>query len=143
MTAPKQHTLTWNEWVEQFRPMHNKFSKDPDNLMFETFGEEVAFVTKFADQNKVWTYLDTDGGSVTVEGMHYVNRIGYYVTEVPYVEDDSYEVDLEMYPECCEDCGEAETTDGELIMSVFKCDAQQEYCLNCCRCPEHVGEPWY
>jgi hypothetical protein len=29
--------------------------------------------------------------------------------------------------------------DGEVVMDVFKCDAQQEYCLNCCGCPEHEG----
>jgi hypothetical protein len=142
MTAPKQHTLTWTEFEEQFKPINNKFSKDPDLKMFETYGRELDYV-KAQPANTIWTYLDTDGGSVTVEGMHYVNRIGYYVTEVPYVEDDSYEVDLEMYPECCEDCGEAETLDGELIMDVFRCDAQKEYCLNCCGCPEHAGEDWY
>lgn len=45
--------------------------------------------------------------------------------------------------EICADCQEYETVDGEVIMDVFKCDSQQEYCLNCCGCEEHAGEAWY
>jgi hypothetical protein len=45
--------------------------------------------------------------------------------------------------EICADCQEYETVDGEVIMDVFKCDSQQEYCLNCCGCDEHAGEAWY
>lgn len=43
----------------------------------------------------------------------------------------------------CADCQEYETIDGEVIMDVFRCDSQQEYCLNCCGCDEHAGEAWY
>lgn len=138
----KQVSLTWDEFVAQFNPETNKFSKDPDNKMYETYGEEVEWVARM-DPHYIWTYLDTDGGSVTVEGMHYVNRIGYYITEVPWEDGTSYEVDLEMYPECCADCGEAETKDGELIMDVYKCPDQQEFCLNCCGCEDHKDGEWY
>lgn len=43
----------------------------------------------------------------------------------------------------CEDCGVKETIDGEVVMENYQCPDQQEYCLNCCGCPEHEGEPWY
>jgi hypothetical protein len=135
-------SLTWSEFVEQFKPEPNKFSNDPDQQMFETYGEELEFVMK-AKPNNIWTYLNTDGGTVTVEGFHYVNRIGYFITEVPWIDSTSYEIDLEMSPECCEACGEAETLDGELIMDVFRCDKQNGYCLNCCGCEDHTGEAWY
>lgn len=137
-----QVSMTWSEFVDFFRPIRNIFSNDPDSNMFETYGRELDYVNA-QDPHYVWTYIDSDGGSVTVEGFHYVNRIGYFVTEVPWIDGTSYEIDLQMDSELCADCGEAETLDGEIIMEVFKCDAQQEYCLNCCRCPEHVGEPWY
>lgn len=45
--------------------------------------------------------------------------------------------------EVCEDCQEYQTEDGEVIMEVFKCYYQQEYCLNCCGCEDHQGEKWY
>ena len=50
---------------------------------------------------------------------------------------DKTEVDI------CEDCQEYDTVDGEVIMDVFRCDSQKEFCLNCCGCEEHAGEAWY
>lgn len=51
---------------------------------------------------------------------------------------DEEEIDL------CNDCQTFLTKpDGEVIMDVFRCDSQQEFCLNCCGCPEHEGEAWY
>lgn len=65
-------------------------------------------------------------------------------TMLPFVEDgeilqllDTAEVEI------CADCKEYETLDGEVIMETYKCDAQQEFCLNCCGCDEHAGEAWY
>ena len=43
----------------------------------------------------------------------------------------------------CEDCQSKWTDDGEWVMDVARCDSQQEFCLNCCGCPDHKGEPWY
>jgi hypothetical protein len=45
--------------------------------------------------------------------------------------------------EVCEDCQEYLTPDGEVIMDVFKCYDNQDYCLNCCGCEDHEGEKWY
>lgn len=46
--------------------------------------------------------------------------------------------------EVCDDCQVYLTKDdGEVIMDVYKCYYQQEFCLNCCGCEEHVGEAWY
>ena len=138
----KQVSLTWAEFVEQFQPIRNVFSKDDDQQMFETYGAEVDFVNNVPIDN-VWTYLEVEGGTVTTNGFHYVNRLGYFITTVPAEEDTEYEIDLEMWTEACRDCGEAETLDGEIIMDNYKCDAQQEYCLNCCGCDDHKGEKWY
>lgn len=63
---------------------------------------------------------------------------------LPFVEDgeilqllDTAEVEI------CGDCQQYLSSDKEVIMDVFKCDAQQEYCVNCCGCEDHVGESWY
>ena len=29
----------WQKWEDQFKPIHNHFSNDPDQQMFETYGE--------------------------------------------------------------------------------------------------------
>ena len=45
--------------------------------------------------------------------------------------------------EICGDCQQYLSSDKEVIMDVYKCYYQQEFCLNCCGCEEHKGEKWY
>ncbi len=42
--------------------------------------------------------------------------------------------------EVCDDCQVYLTSDSEVIMDVFRCPDQKEFCLNCCGCPEHETE---
>jgi hypothetical protein len=106
-------SLTWKEWQEQFKPIKNHFSSDPDEIMFETYGEEVEFVIDNTPSRKVWTYGDGDYCSYVSNGYHYVNRIGYYVCEVPYDEDTDYEIIVSTEVECeCYD-ENREDNDGE------------------------------
>ena len=115
-----QVSMTWSEFVDFFKPETNKFSKDPDQMMYETYGEEVEWVNRY-DPHYVWTYVDIDFGSVVVEGYHYVNRIGYFITEVPWIDGTSYEIDLQM--NLCDNCGE------QLALKEFDCDG---LCTDCC-----------
>jgi hypothetical protein len=64
--------------------------------LFETFGEELAFVRQ-QDPRCVWTLVDCDDGSMAVaSGMHFVNRVGYLVSTIPSPEGALAEVHLEM-----------------------------------------------
>jgi len=82
--------LTEDEWFEQFKPIPNhldknaSFNDDEHGYMFETYGEELEFV-KAQDPNRIWTYCDgDDGGTFISDGYHIVNRIGYFITALPY-----------------------------------------------------------
>jgi hypothetical protein len=93
----------WNAWEDKFKPINNHFSKDPDEIMFETYGEEVEFVQNY-DNKYVWTRLQGDMSDLVCAGYHYVNRMGYYITEVPWDNDMDYallsvEVECECYNE--------------------------------------------
>lgn len=88
----------WGAWAKKFKPIKNKFSNDPDYEMFETYGEEFEFV-KGQDFTHVWTWVDGDMSSLLVPGIAYVNRLGYYVTEVPW-ENDMDSVLLSVEKEC-------------------------------------------
>jgi hypothetical protein len=117
-----QVSMTWSEFVNFFKPERNKFSKDPDQFMYETYGEEVEWVNRM-DPHYVWTYVDIDNGSVIVEGYHYVNRIGYFITEVPWIDSTSYEIDLQL--NACEQC-------DEVIEFTCQEDDGELNCSNCC-----------
>lgn len=97
----------WKAWEDKFKPINNHLSKNPDENMFETYGEEVEFVRNY-DPKYVWTYLQGDTSDLICAGYHFVNRIGYYITEVPWNHEDDYallsvEEECECYQEDRED----------------------------------------
>jgi hypothetical protein len=63
----------------------------------------------------------------------------------PFVEgDEVFQLLDETEVDLCDDCQVYLTKDdGEVIMDVFRCPDQQEFCLNCCGCEEHKGGAWY
>ena len=97
---PNLIQLTEDEWFEQFKPIPNhldenaSFNDGEQGYMFETYGDEVEFV-KSQDSNRIWTYSDgDDGGTYISDGYHVVNRIGYFVTTVPYDDSQYYQIQL-------------------------------------------------
>tara|TARA_R110000782_G_scaffold41292_1_gene94821 strand:+ start:52 stop:462 length:411 start_codon:yes stop_codon:yes gene_type:complete len=108
--------LSHDAWVEKYKPIKNTITKYPDTSadfdQFETYGEELEFV-KAQDPRNIWTYLDGDSSSLLVQGFSYVNRISYYICEVPFTEGDPDVVMISIDNECeCYD-EEREDNDGE------------------------------
>lgn len=103
--------MTYDYWVENFKPIKNKVSKYPDDSLihFETYGEEIEFV-KQHDNRNIWTEVDGDSGTYIVAGWHFVNRISYYVTEEPW-EDEYTEIPTWCYRQC--DCTDDEQYEDE------------------------------
>ena len=71
------------------------FGEGP-GCLFETYGEEFAFVRQ-QDPRTIWTLLDGDDGDMyVVSGLHYVNRVGYLLSTIPVPDDVTVEVHLPM-----------------------------------------------
>lgn len=73
-------------WEAKYKPLKNHITND-GNDKFETYGEELDFVRSVydTDPRRVWTLVDGDDGNLyIVDGYHLVNRINYFVTEVPF-----------------------------------------------------------
>jgi hypothetical protein len=67
--------------------------------LFETYGEELAFVRQ-QDPRTVWTLIDgDDGDQYVLSGFHLVNRIGYLVSTGPVPEGATVQVRIPMQPE--------------------------------------------
>lgn len=95
---PNLIQLTEEEWFDTFKPILNhldenaSFNDGENGYMFETYGDEVEFV-KAQEPNRIWTYCDgDDGGTYISDGYHVVNRIGYFVTTVPYDDKQYYQI---------------------------------------------------
>jgi hypothetical protein len=96
------YALTEDDFLARFKPVPNHLDPDAsfDGCMFETFGEELAYV-KAQDRNFVWTMLDCDGQLQIESGFHFVNRVGYLIAAVPTEPDHTYTV-------ACEDLTESD-----------------------------------
>ena len=109
--------MDFDEWCATYKPIPNNIVEDAsfDGTMFETYGAEVAFVKK-ADPAYIWMYGDgDDGGTYLWNGWHIVNRIGYFITEVPCPADTTIQVKVSSYWFYCEGCSAEIEDDGQLI----------------------------
>jgi hypothetical protein len=79
-----------DRWIEMYEPV-NVHDDEHESIMFETFGADLDRI-KATPVHNVWTWVDTDDGSVIIEGYHIVDRIGYFITKVPWVDGLDYEV---------------------------------------------------
>jgi hypothetical protein len=130
--------MDFDEWCDTYKPIQNHIDTNAsfDGAMFETYGDEVAFV-KEQDGSYIWTYGDgDDGGSYVWNGWSFVNRIGYFITEVPCPADTTIQIKVSSYWYYCEGCGAEIEDDGQLINEKF-------YDFECCpECatPEQLKE---
>jgi len=69
---------------------------DGPGCLFETYGEEFAFV-RSQDPQRVWTLVDGDDGDMyLVNGLHFVNRVGYLLSRELVPEGTAIEVHIRM-----------------------------------------------
>ena len=109
--------IDFDEWCATYKPIPNNIVEDSsfDGTMFETYGAEYEFVKK-ADPAYIWMYGDgDDGGTYIWNGWHIVNRIGYFITEVPCPPDTTIQVKVSSYWFYCEGCSAEIEDDGQLI----------------------------
>jgi hypothetical protein len=84
-------------WAELYRPIKNHLDSNAswNGEMFETYGDELAFVQE-QDYHLIWTYTETDGASYLVNGRAFVNRIGFFVCEVPWIDGENFTIKVEF-----------------------------------------------
>jgi len=60
---------------------------DGPGCLFETYGQELAFV-RSQNPRTIWTFVDgDDGNQYVLSGYHLVNRIGYLISTIAFPED--------------------------------------------------------
>ena len=117
--------MTMEEWEATYKPITNHIDSNASfqnesgsGIMFETYGDEYNFVNSQEDPACIWTYGDgDDGGSYIWNGYHYINRLGYFITEVPAPSEEECVIQIKVssYWYYCEGCGAEIEDDGQLI----------------------------
>jgi hypothetical protein len=137
--------MTMEEWEATYKPIPNNIDKNASfqnetgqGIMFETYGAELEFVKK-ADPKHIWTYGDgDDGGSYIWNGFHFINRLGYFITEVPAPSEEECVIQIKVssYWYYCEGCQAEIEDDGQLINDKF----YEWECCPLCATPEQLKE---
>lgn len=106
-----QEIQGWDAFAEKYKPEYNYINGNTDeyNHSFETYGAEVDYV-KSKDDKYIWTRVQGDMSDLIVAGYHLVNRLEYYVTEIPWTDEDEY-VLLSVEKEC--ECYDEESGEGK------------------------------
>jgi hypothetical protein len=93
-TGSDEHERNFEEWSEKYKPINNHLAPERscyDGMMYETDGKELEFVRSQPDAN-VWTLVNWEREDFLIPGFHIVNRLGYFVTQIPFTG--------EMFSEC-------------------------------------------
>lgn len=128
--------MSFEEWAATYKPIlnhideHASFDNGEGGIMFETYGDEVEFV-KSQSPDKIWMYGDgDDGGSYIWSGWGFVNRLGYFITEVPCPPDTTIQVLISHNWYYCENCGTEMEDPDNLIRDAFD-EADLQKCPHC------------
>lgn len=128
--------MSFEEWAATYKPIlnhideHASFDNGEGGIMFETYGDEVEFV-KSQSPDKIWMYGDgDDGGSYIWSGWGFVNRLGYFITEVPCPPDTTIQVLVSHNWYYCENCGAEMEDPNNLIRDAFD-EADLQKCPHC------------
>jgi len=83
--------ISIESWSDKYRPLKNTLVSDApfNGCMFETFGEELELIAMYMNNRQIWTLVNgDDGNDYVIPGYHYVNRIGYFLTENEWENED-------------------------------------------------------
>lgn len=104
--------MDFDEWCDTYKPIINhidsnaSFDNGYGGVMFETYGDEVEFVKSQSPAN-IWMYgQGDDGGTYVWNGWGFVNRLGYFITEVPFPTDTDIQVMVGEPDLTCDFCGD-------------------------------------
>lgn len=83
--------ITYDEFFERYKPTKNHLEIDRgwDGCLYETFGEELKYIIETQhNSHVVWTMIEDDDKFITIPGFWRINRMGYFVTQIPWSSDE-------------------------------------------------------
>ena len=85
--------ITYDEWEEKYKPQKNP------NTVEGSYGNTLFDIDSHPPRtsNRVWTLISGENENMwIIPGFHYVNREGYFLTEIPWESEDIEVNDNEM-----------------------------------------------
>lgn len=84
-----KRAMNYFVWERKFKPVERENTSNGNPILYETYGPELREVqAQFETKpNTVWTVVDCDGKLYISPGFHFVNRIAYVITTIPWVDE--------------------------------------------------------
>jgi len=75
----------WEEFQAKYHPLKNpRHETALEGCLFDLQADDLKFISQQSAAT-VWTLVEGDFGlSLIMPGFHFVNRLGYFVSQVPY-----------------------------------------------------------
>jgi len=72
----------WKSFVEKYAPIKNVNDKNAsyEGFMYETDSNSISIVNSHKPEH-VFTLIENEGISSIIAGIHFVNRLGYFITK--------------------------------------------------------------
>jgi len=84
--------ISMDNFFEIYKPIKNEVTKGSgyDGCMFDTHGKDLEKV-KQHKQGNIWTVINGEGIHLQIiAGFHFVNRLGYFITEKPWENENQF-----------------------------------------------------
>ena len=86
--------ITWEEWEETYKPTALK----DDIGYWSAYFDKSSDIPEDIPEERIWTMVDGNGRYANlVNGIYYINALGYFVTDVAWFEDEFVTNDKEVY----------------------------------------------
>lgn len=84
--------MNYGQWIKKYKPIKNDVTPSASfaGYMFETCDQDRDRVFK-EPNSKIWTLVDDEGDKLLlIPGKHFINRLGYFITEIPWENEVEY-----------------------------------------------------
>lgn len=114
----EQKEISYQDWIETYKPIKNlddqgmnytSVSGEHEYGAFDNYREPDRSILNETSPLNIWTLVNEDNHDYLLNGIHWINRMEYYICEVPFVEGEDIVIDMgcccdEEQEEECEDC---------------------------------------
>lgn len=88
---------TIDDFIKEFKPITNPLNPLSafNGCLYETYGDELNLVSNtylYDTSRKIWTLVEEDGDTFIISGYQIINRLGYFITEIPLPKEIAFEV---------------------------------------------------
>ena len=95
--------ITYKEWIDTYKPILNKNEYGQNYVSvqgeetygaFDVYNDNDREILQNTDFKYIWTLTTEDNHDYLLSGIHIINRMEYYICEIPFDENKNILIDM-------------------------------------------------